>query len=157
MSGNPGGRARERRFRSKKSEAGEVTMAPEYFETEETRDPAEREAELIRRLPGFIDDARREAPGWARDLHECGDARIDSRKALAALPLLRKSDLPALQAANPPFGGFVTGKPIARIMVSPGPIHEPQSAGADPFRRGLPAEAVRDFVPGALFDGDLLA
>ena len=106
----------------------------EYFDAEEVRDPATREAALLASLPGFIAYAYKEAPGWARHLHEIGQAAISSREALAALPLLRKSDLPEMQKSDPPFGGFVTGKPVARIMVSPGPIHEPQAAAPDPWR-----------------------
>ncbi len=110
-------------------------MAGEYFDAAEVQDPAEREAGLMRRLGVFIDYAMMNAPGWARQLEGIEDDRpVASRADLAALPLLRKSDLPALQTAHPPFGGFVTGNPIARIMVSPGPIHEPQPAGPDPWR-----------------------
>ena len=36
-------------------------------------------------------------------------AAITSRAALARLPVLRKSELPALHKAAPPFGGFVAG------------------------------------------------
>ncbi len=47
---------------------------------------------------------------------------------LAPIPVLPKDDLPALQAADPPFGGMVT-VPVAslrRIFRSPGPINDPQ-------------------------------
>ena len=106
----------------------------DHFDAEETRDPLAREAALLSRLAGFIAYAREAAPGWARHLRETGQAAISSREALAALPLLRKSDLPDMQKSDPPFGGFVTARPVARIMVSPGPIHEPQGAGPDPWR-----------------------
>jgi phenylacetate-CoA ligase len=106
----------------------------EHLDAEETRDPAAREAALMARLGAFIAHARTNAPGWARHLPDVTPSDISSRDALASLPLLRKSDLPALQKADPPFGGFVTEAPIARIMVSPGPIHEPQAAGPDPWR-----------------------
>ncbi len=109
-------------------------MAGEFFDAEECRSPAEREDQLLGRLPDFIERARRQAPGWARQLESVGSAPIASRADLATLPLLRKCDLPELQKTDPPFGGFVTGKPIARIMVSPGPIQEPQAAGPDPWR-----------------------
>ena len=50
--------------------------------------------------------------------------------------MLRKSDLPALHKAEPPFGGFVPGPlgRFARLFTSPGPIFEPEGAGADPWR-----------------------
>src|SRR5918999_702479 len=46
---------------------------------------------------------------------------------LARLPVLKKSAMPDLQKADPPFGGFCT-VPLARvrrIFMSPGPIFEP--------------------------------
>lgn len=108
-------------------------MPGDYYDAMETQEPSLREAGILARLPAFLALAMREAPGWARHLAGVEPGTIASRAALAALPLLRKSDLPALQGENPPFAGFVTGQPIARIMVSPGPIFEPQAAGADPW------------------------
>ena len=46
------------------------------------------------------------APGWAKQLAGVDPRAVTSRAALAKLPLLRKSDLVALQKAAPPFGGF---------------------------------------------------
>lgn len=110
-------------------------MVGKYSDSLETQDPAAREAGLMQRLPGFIDTAVTHAPCWARHLEGVQDNDlIQSRADLARLPLLRKSDLPELQKAHPPFGGFVTAKPIQRIMVSPGPIYEPQPTGPDPWR-----------------------
>ncbi|MEX2145496.1 MAG: phenylacetate--CoA ligase family protein, partial [Candidatus Rokuibacteriota bacterium] len=46
---------------------------------------------------------------------------------LARLPVIKKSEMPDLQKADPPFGGFCT-EPLSRIrkiFVSPGPIFEP--------------------------------
>jgi phenylacetate-CoA ligase len=121
-------------------------MAGDHFDALEQRTPAEREAELMRKLAGFVAYARATAPGWARHLEGFGDAQVTSRSGLAKLPLLRKSDLPELQKADPPFGGFVAQQWIARIMISPGPIHEPQPAGPDPWRmaRALFAAGFRE-------------
>ncbi len=109
-------------------------MADEFFDAAEAQSPEAREAELLRRLAGFVAYARSNAPGWARHLQGAGDAPLASRAALAKLPLLRKSSLPALQKETPPFGGLVAKATVARIMISPGPIQEPQPAGADPWR-----------------------
>jgi phenylacetate-CoA ligase len=110
-------------------------MAAAYFDALETQDPAAREAGLMQQLAGFIDAAIAHAPGWARHFEGMREnGLIESRADLARLPLLRKSDLAELQKAHPPFGGFVTTKPVARIMVSPAPIYEPQPAGPDPWR-----------------------
>ncbi|MFV2082801.1 MAG: phenylacetate--CoA ligase family protein, partial [bacterium] len=42
-------------------------------------------------------------------------------------PILKKSDLPAIQAADPPFGGMITVPPgkLRRLYSSPGPIYDP--------------------------------
>ena len=112
----------------------EGRMAGEFYDAAERGASLAREARLFQRLPTFLAMAIEEAPGWARQLADIDPTIIVSRTALARLPLLRKSDLPALQRQDPPFGGFVTRRPIARIMVSPGPILEPQACGPDPWR-----------------------
>jgi phenylacetate-CoA ligase len=47
---------------------------------------------------------------------------------LTRLPITSKDELLAAQHARPPFGGFLAAREadIARIFVSPGPLHEPQ-------------------------------
>jgi phenylacetate-CoA ligase len=52
----------------------------------------------------------------------------------ARLPLLRKSDLPALQRDDPPFAGIAaTTAGFKRLFLSPGPIFEAQDHGDDPY------------------------
>ncbi|RST84815.1 phenylacetate--CoA ligase family protein [Aquibium carbonis] len=99
-----------------------------YFDELETRDPERREADLFGRLPGFLAGALRRAPGLMRWLGGIDPAAITSRAALAALPVLRKSELMAFQAENPPFGGFADESEMRgrRIFLSPGPIWEPE-------------------------------
>ena len=73
------------------------------------------------------------APGWAAQLANVDPASVTSRAALAKLPLLRKSDLGALQKQNPPFGGF-NATPVntmRRLQMSPGPIFEPEGHAKD--------------------------
>jgi phenylacetate-CoA ligase len=58
---------------------------------------------------------------------------VTSRAALAKLPVLRKSELAMRQKERPPFGGFnvaATAR-LRRLLMSPGPIFEPQGAGED--------------------------
>jgi len=66
---------------------------------------------------------------------------------LSRLPVLRKSDLQAMQAQNPPFGGFttVTASALGRLFMSPGPIFDPEGRGADWWRvaRALFAAGIR--------------
>lgn len=107
----------------------------EHYDTLETRKPAEREAELFARLPDVLRKAMA-APAYAERLAGIDPSEITSRAALARLPLLRKSDLPALHRAALPFGGLVAGAPgsFGRLYTSPGPIFEPESVHADPWR-----------------------
>jgi phenylacetate-CoA ligase len=107
----------------------------DHYDALETRDPAVRETDLFGRLPGVLRKAMT-APAYAEHLSGINPAEITSRAALAGLPVLRKADLPALHKAAPPFGGFVPGLPgsFARLFTSPGPIFEPESAHADPWR-----------------------
>src|SRR5437870_12574401 len=95
----------------------------DHYDALETREPAKREAELFSRLPDVLRKAQA-APAYAERLRGIDPAAVTSRTALAALPVLRKSELPALHKAAPPFGGFVAGPPASfgRLFTSPGPI-----------------------------------
>src|SRR5262245_36433420 len=121
-------------------------MTPDHFDELETRDSAERERDLCRRLPDLVAQALR-APGWAAQLAGVDPAAVGSRAALARLPLLRKSDLVALQKARPPFGGFNVTPPgrVRRLLMSPGPIFEPEGKGDDTWgaARALHAAGLR--------------
>jgi phenylacetate-CoA ligase len=120
----------------------------DHYDTLETRAPAEREAELFARLPNVLRRAMA-APAYAERLGGVDPAVITDRAALARLPVLRKSDLPALHKAAPPFGGLVAGPPgsFGRLFTSPGPIFEPEGTHADPWR-GARALFAAGFRPG---------
>jgi phenylacetate-CoA ligase len=120
----------------------------DHYDALETRNPADREADLFARLPDVLLRAMA-APAYAEQLRSVDPASITSRAALARLPLLRKSDLPALHKAAPPFGGFVTGPAgsFGRLFTSPGPIFEPEPVHADPWR-GARALFAAGFRPG---------
>src|ERR1700754_5225653 len=115
----------------------------DHYDTLETRDPAAREADLFARLPDLLRKAMT-APAYAERLKGVDPASITNRPALAQLPVLRKSELPALHKAALPFGGFVTEAPgsFARLFTSPGPIFEPEGAQADPWRGARALHAV---------------
>lgn len=110
-------------------------MSDTQFDARERLDPAEREQQLFARLPELIAHAVARAPGWTTHLEGHDPGAITDRRALAGLPVLRKSDLLVKQKANPPFGGFLTGEltGAARVFQSPGPIWEPQAPGPDPW------------------------
>jgi phenylacetate-CoA ligase len=120
----------------------------EHYDALETRQAREREADLFARLPGVLRKAMA-APAHAERLAGIDPAEITDRAALARLPLLRKSDLPALHKAAPPFGGFVAGPAgsFGRLFTSPGPIFEPEPTHADPWR-GARALFAAGFRPG---------
>jgi phenylacetate-CoA ligase len=104
------------------------------YDSRETRSTAEREADIFTRLASVIEAAMR-APAYAERLRGIDPRTVASREALARLPVLRKSELPELQKADPPFAGFVPAPPSAfgRLFTSPGPIFEPEGRGPDPW------------------------
>ncbi len=105
---------------------------PEHYDALETRDPVAREREQFARLGELIACAMT-APGWAKHLEGIDPKSVTSRASLTKLPVMRKSDLAALQKAHPPFGGLNTTAPgrVRRLLMSPGPIFEPEGEGAD--------------------------
>src|SRR5258705_6941803 len=119
----------------------------DHYDALETREPAKREAELFSRLPDVLRKALA-APAYAERLRGIDLAAVTSRAALAGLPVLRKSELPALHRAAPPFGGFVAGPlgSFGRLFTSPGPIFEPEAIHAHPWRRA-PALFAAGFLP----------
>ncbi|MCX8018095.1 MAG: phenylacetate--CoA ligase family protein, partial [Rhodocyclaceae bacterium] len=108
----------------------------DYYDALETRDPAERERDLMARLPAQIAHAKAHAPWFAESLRDVEPASITSRAALARLPVVRKHELIALQKQRPPFGGLVAARwgEIGRVFASPGPIYEPEGRDADYWR-----------------------
>jgi phenylacetate-CoA ligase len=116
----------------------------DHFDTLETRSPAEREAAQMAALPSQIAHAQRHSAAFADILKGVDAASVDSRAALARLPVTRKSELLERQKATraqggDPFGGFaalVRGPAMSRVFASPGPIYEPEGAGRDYWRSG---------------------
>lgn len=111
-----------------------------FYDALETRSPAQREAELMACLPEQIAHAQRHSSAFAQLLQGVDASRINSRAALAQLPVTRKSELLERQAAQRPqqiFGGFnaiTTGHDMPRVFASPGPIYEPESRRSDYWR-----------------------
>jgi phenylacetate-CoA ligase len=105
---------------------------PEHYDALETREPAAREREQFARLTEIIARAMT-APGWAKHLADAKPDAVTSRAELARLPVLRKSDISALQKEHPPFGGLnvTPANKARRLLMSPGPIFEPEGEGAD--------------------------
>lgn len=117
-----------------------------HHDASETRAPQAREADLFARLPAVL-TAALATPGYASRLAGVVPAAITDRQALSRLPILRKSDMPALQKQALPFGGFVSAPlgSFGRLFTSPGPIFEPEGTQPDPWgaARGLHAAGFR--------------
>ncbi|HXU53510.1 MAG TPA: AMP-binding protein [Casimicrobiaceae bacterium] len=124
----------------------------EHFDTLEARDPEERERAALAALRRQVAHAKAHAPGFAAILADVDPAAIDSRAALAALPVTRKSDLVARQKAARPFGGLaaVARGGAAHYFASPGPIYEPAGRQPDWWR------LARSLFAAGFRAGDLL-
>jgi len=115
----------------------------DYLDSLETRDPVQRERDLMARLPELVARAQK-ATGWARILKGVNASDISSRAALAQLPVTRKSDLKDLQHEDAPFGGLTTtaAQQLRHLFMSPGPIFDPEGTGQDWWRFARPMAAV---------------
>jgi phenylacetate-CoA ligase len=104
----------------------------DFYDALETCAPEARERDLFAKLPDLIERAI-SAAGWAEQLAGIEARSITSRAALAKLPVLRKSELKERQQARPPLGGFAVTTPgkLKRLLMSPGPIFEPEGHGTD--------------------------
>jgi phenylacetate-coenzyme A ligase PaaK-like adenylate-forming protein len=104
----------------------------DHYDALETRDRSSREREQCAALPQIVARAM-SAPGWAKHLADVDAKTVTSRAALAKLPVLHKSDIAALQKQFPPFGGLNATAPgkVRRLLMSPGPIFEPEGEGKD--------------------------
>jgi phenylacetate-CoA ligase len=104
-----------------------------HFDKRETMDPEKREKALFKDLRTLLDFARGKAPALKRQLKGIDIKALKDRAALAGVPVLRKADLLALQQAAPPFAGLTTVKPgqLARLLISPGPIADPEGIYMD--------------------------
>src|SRR5437867_4350346 len=103
----------------------------------ETMSSGARERYQASWLAALLEHAWAHAPGLRRRLEQAGlsPKSIRSTDDLARVPVIKKSAMPDLQKADPPFGGFCT-VPLARIrkiFVSPGPIFEPMGPEVSAF------------------------
>lgn len=95
----------------------------------ETMSQADRHGYFNRRLERIVRFAYEHAPAMKDKLDKAGlspDA-VRTTEDLEKIPITRKEDLPKLQRASPPFGGFVTVPPsrLEWIVVNPGPLYVP--------------------------------
>jgi phenylacetate-CoA ligase len=104
-----------------------------YFDKREIRSPELREKKLFGDLRRQLKAAKAKSSAWRHRLKGVAHKDVKSRADLAELPVLRKSDLLALQAEDPPFAGLVPSRygKISRVFMSPGPIFEPEGRAKD--------------------------
>ncbi len=130
----------------------------DFFDSLETRTPAEREATLMASLPGQIAHAQKHSAALGAILAGVNADQINSRAALAQLPVTRKSELLKLQqdsraAGGDVFGGFAAlgyGRSMPRMFASPGPIYEPEGSQIDYWR------TARSLYAAGFREGDLV-
>ncbi len=109
-----------------------------YLDDLETRVPARREVALMARLSAQVAHARQKCDYLAKTLADVEPGDINSREALARLPVIRKHQLLELQKRQMPFGGLAA-TPLAdlgRVFSSPGPIYDPEGKSGDWWRFG---------------------
>lgn len=116
-----------------------------FYDNLETRNKQEREAALMAALPVQVAHAQSKSTAFAQILNGIDSAQINSRIALAKLPITRKHELlerqqtarSAPQSHTNIFAGFNTqafGAKIPRVFASPGPIYEPEGGAKDYWR-----------------------
>lgn len=100
-------------------------------------------------LRARLSELRPHSPQLARQLEGVDIETLQSPADLARLPLLRKSDLSALQKDSPPFAGIAARAPggFKRLFMSPGPIFEAEDHGKDVYGAAI-AFAAAGFVAG---------
>jgi phenylacetate-CoA ligase len=109
-----------------------------FYDELETRSADERAADLAMELPRQVAQAQAKATGYGSTMAGVNAAAVVDMASLAKLPVLRKSELGAAQAAMAPFGGFtaLSVSNFDHVFQSPGPIYEPGVRGADWWRMG---------------------
>src|SRR5262245_30384271 len=133
------------------------------YDALETRDPAQRERDMLAALPALVRRAQ-STPTGAERLGRVDAESITSRRAFAGLPAMRKCAPFERQKARradaaswDPLGGcsaigwrgMVASQGARRVFQSPGPIYEAEGAGQDVFRMARAIWAA-GFRPGDL-------
>ncbi|MGL5115588.1 MAG: phenylacetate--CoA ligase family protein [Beijerinckiaceae bacterium] len=123
-----------------------------FLDKRETMPPEKREPALFKDLRMLMEMARSKAPALRKQLKGVEIKSLKSRAALAEVPVLRKGDLLEMQRATPPFAGLTTVKPgqLARLLMSPGPIADPEGVYMDWWG------AARSLVAAGFRKGDVV-
>ena len=105
----------------------------DFFDAVETRPQEQREIAQLSELRDILAWAKPAAPALERQLAGIEISDLVDSAALATVPVLRKSDLLAMQGVAPPFAGLTTTGDgmLKRLLMSPGPIFDPEGYAAD--------------------------
>ena len=127
----------------------------EHYDALETRSADERERALMSALPKQVAHAQARTAAFAQRLQGVAANEVDSRAALARLPVTRKHDLMERQhaeRASDVFGGFssIGWSEMKRVFQSPGRLYEPEGASRDYWR------AARALYAAGFRAGDLV-
>ncbi len=110
--------------------------------------------ELDARVAVFIAEAYRRAPGVHRWFDAAGltPADIQSVNDLGKIPVLTKDRMVELQAADPPFGGFLAAPltAVTHIFYSPGPLYEAHAGESALLDAAEPLFRLAGFTPGSV-------
>src|SRR5713101_447110 len=124
----------------------------------EMQSPSERQRYLGERLRDTVARAYANAPRVRKTMDELGlkPSDIAGPEDLKKLPITYKDSLASLQAADPPFGGLLSGpvSKLRRIFMSPGPNYVPQPQ-QDDFWRFRMAFAAAGLQPGDIVHNSL--
>ncbi len=104
----------------------------EHYDRLESRRPTTRERAQMKALRETV-EALAATRAWRGRFAGITAAKLRGRADIAAIPVLRKTDLKELQAARPPFAGLSTTRltGVGRLFTSPGPVYEPEGTACD--------------------------
>ena len=127
----------------------------EHYDALEMRSAEERERALMSALPQQVAHAQARTAAFAQRLQGVAANEVDSRAALARLPVTRKHDLMERQhaeRARDVFGGFsaIGWGEMKHVFQSPGRLYEPEGASRDYWR------AARALYAAGFRAGDLV-
>jgi phenylacetate-CoA ligase len=106
---------------------------PDFYDRYEHRTPGSREASLFRDLRSILSVGKSRTSTLRAQLKGIAIDALKTRADLAQIPVMRRSQLRALQKDLPPFGGACAKRPgaLLRLLVSPDMISYPEGQGKD--------------------------
>jgi phenylacetate-CoA ligase len=106
---------------------------PDFYDRYEHRTPGSREATLLRDLRSILSVGKSRASTLRAQLKGIAVDALKTRADLAQIPVLRRSELRALQKDLPPFGGACATRPgaLLRLLVSPDMNSYPEGQAKD--------------------------